>query len=83
MRENDQVWKSVKGNGAGGFTLKALVNRTIPVELVKLAEVTDAVLLRSEFSSAWFSIFFLQAVEKKRTTTVAYNKRAWEIAFPE
>ena len=26
VRENDQIWKSVKGNGAGGFTISALVN---------------------------------------------------------
>ena len=26
VRENDPIWKSVKGNGAGGFTISALVN---------------------------------------------------------
>ncbi|MCW3107973.1 MAG: hypothetical protein JWQ09_2479 [Segetibacter sp.] len=26
VRENDQVWKSVKGNGAGGFTISTLVS---------------------------------------------------------
>lgn len=26
VRENDAVWRTIKGNGAGGFTLSALVN---------------------------------------------------------
>ncbi len=26
IRENDEIWKSVKGNGAGGFTISTLVS---------------------------------------------------------
>lgn len=35
VRENDQIWKSVKGNGAGGFTISSLVNGCNGTEVYK------------------------------------------------
>ncbi|MDB5250131.1 MAG: hypothetical protein JWQ40_4525 [Segetibacter sp.] len=62
-RENDQIWKSVKGNGAGGFTVKALVSAcngatiyndgTVAVVNNEKITVTTRTATNSELVQAW------------------------------
>jgi hypothetical protein len=42
IRENDAVWKSVKGNGAGGFTISALVSACNGTTVYKEATIAVA-----------------------------------------
>jgi hypothetical protein len=63
IRENDQVWKSVKGNGAGGFTLKTLVSAcngttvyndgTVAVVNNEKITVTTRTATNTELVQAW------------------------------
>jgi hypothetical protein len=63
VRENDAVWKSVKGNGAGGFTLSSLVSACngstvyhdamINVASTDKITVTTKTATNSELVQAW------------------------------
>jgi hypothetical protein len=63
VRDNDELWKSVKGNGAGGFTVSALVSAcngstvyndgTIAVVNNEKITVTSRTATNTELVQAW------------------------------
>jgi hypothetical protein len=63
VRENDPIWKSVKGNGAGGFSISTLVNGcngttvykdgTISIVTADKVTVTSRTSGNTELVQAW------------------------------